>query len=65
MKNDHPPLMKEETPHHPHHVHHVEKHHKAGGHVHHHHIYGEHKADHKKHHEHVEAMCGGGMAYKK
>jgi len=65
MKNDHPPLMKEETPHHPHHVHHVEKHHGGDGHKHHHHMYGEHKADHKKHHEHVEAMCGGGMAYKK
>ena len=65
MKNDHPPFMKEETPHHPHHVHHVEKHHGGDGHKHHHHMYGEHKADHKKHHEHVEAMCGGGMAHKK
>jgi hypothetical protein len=64
MKNDFPPMMKENTPEHTIHPDHIEKHYGGDGHKHHHHIYGEHAAGHKKHHEHVKAMCGGGMPKK-
>ena len=65
MKNDHPPLMKEETPNHQHMVHHIEKHHGGDGHKHHHNFYGKHAAGHMKEHEKVEKLCGGGMSGKK
>ena len=64
MKQDHPPLMKEETPKHHHNVHHVEKHYGGDGHKQHHEHFKAHAAGHKLHHEHVMAMCGGGMTRK-
>jgi hypothetical protein len=64
MKQDHAPLMKEETPKHMHHVDHMEKHYGGDGHKQHHEHFKAHAAGHKLHHEHVMAMCGGGMAKK-
>jgi hypothetical protein len=65
MKNDHPPLMNEETPKHMIHPDFIEKTYGGDGHAHHHKFYGEHAAGHMKEHEKVAALCGGGMAKKK
>ena len=64
MKNDHPPLMNEDTPSHTIHPDHIEKMYGGDGHKHHHHFDGQHAAGHMKEHEKVQKLCGGGYTGK-